>query len=263
MPGDVDNAILWLMVIATPLLALLIYAGLTYRPPPQQAPHDDRHAPRWKAAVIALGALLALTVGLSLIARLLRTDQPITLRPPTGTTGADPTGTTSRPGTGTAAPDDVNFELISIFVLAALVALLITAIIAHRRRRQPGEFEPDEEPPGRTPSPLEVATREALAAVDERAVDPRGAIIRCYAAMERALADRPQAAPTPADTPSDVLKRATEAGAVRTEAGATLVELFTEARYSGHSMTEDDRAAAAAALRAILQDLKGRAWIHS
>lgn len=265
MPGDADNAILWLMVIATPLLALLIYAALNYRPPALPRPRDDRSAPNWKAALFALGALLALTVAMALVARLLRSEpRRIVVRPP-ATTGPDGTRTPQQPPRDVPRPGqgDVNLELVTIFVLAAMLALLVTAIIVNRRRQYLAEPEPEDEPTARAGSPLEVATREALAAVDERATDPRGAIIRCYTAMERALADAPQAAPTPADTPSDVLQRAIEAGVIRTEAGAALVDLFTEARYSAHPMTEDDRAAAATALRTILQDLKGRAWIHS
>jgi hypothetical protein len=97
------------------------------------------------------------------------------------------------------------------------------------------------------------AGRAALEAGGE----PREAIIACYAALERgfAAAGSPPAA---ADTPAELLVRATEAGIVRSASAEVLTGLFRRARYSTEPMTSADSAAAAAALAqmsAELQDL--------
>jgi len=86
---------------------------------------------------------------------------------------------------------------------------------------------------------------------------PREAIIACYAAMERGLAAA-GSPPVAADTPAEVLARATGAGIVRSASAEVLTGLFRRARYSTEPMTSADSAAAAAALaqmRAELQDL--------
>jgi hypothetical protein len=77
--------------------------------------------------------------------------------------------------------------------------------------------------------------------------DPRAAIIACYAAMERGFAAA-GSAPAAADTPAEVLARATGAGLVRSAPAARMVGLFRRARYSSEPMTSADSAAAAAAL---------------
>ena len=88
--------------------------------------------------------------------------------------------------------------------------------------------------------------------------DPRSAIIGCYAAMERSLADA-GSPPRLADTPAEVLGRATASGLVRSAWAGTLTGLFRRARYSSHPMTEADRAAAIGALAQVQADLGGGA----
>jgi hypothetical protein len=90
------------------------------------------------------------------------------------------------------------------------------------------------------------AGREALA--DDP--DPRTAIIACYAAMERSLADGGLSR-LKADTPSELLRRAADAGLVQGIAAQTLTDLFSEARYSTHPMGEHQRDQARAALESI------------
>ncbi|MPZ85342.1 MAG: DUF4129 domain-containing protein [Actinophytocola sp.] len=87
---------------------------------------------------------------------------------------------------------------------------------------------------------------------------PRAAILRCYAAMEQALAGSGRAAPRPPDTPTEVLDRAARTGLVRVGAARRLVDLFSEARFSRHPMTEADRLRATRALDEVLADLGSR-----
>ena len=88
--------------------------------------------------------------------------------------------------------------------------------------------------------------------------EPRAAIIACYAAMERGFAAA-GSAPAVADTPAEVLARATGAGLVRPEPAETLTGMFRRARYSTYPMTSADSRVAAEALTEMRSDLGQRA----
>jgi hypothetical protein len=138
-----------------------------------------------------------------------------------------------------------------LVVLFAVVALGAAALTVYRRRRAVLALpEPDLEP---DPEPL-AAALAAGAQVLHEDPDPRTAIIGCYAAMERSLADA-GSPPRMADTPAEVLSRATASGLVRSAPATTLTGLFRRARYSSHPMTEADRATAIAALTQVRADL--------
>jgi hypothetical protein len=106
------------------------------------------------------------------------------------------------------------------------------------------------------PEPLALAAERGLAEVANPALEPREAIIACYAAMEQALAEAPGAVPQASDTPSEVLARAVGNRTISTASAAALVDLFAEARFSRHTMTEDHRDEAEQALRAVLTELR-------
>jgi hypothetical protein len=61
--------------------------------------------------------------------------------------------------------------------------------------------------------------------------------------------------PAAADTPAEVLARATRAGLVRTGPAEALTGLFRRARYSTHPMTSADSRVAADALTEMRADL--------
>jgi hypothetical protein len=94
------------------------------------------------------------------------------------------------------------------------------------------------------------AGREALAG----GRTPREAIIACYAAMERGFAAA-GSAPAAADTPAEVLTRATQAGIVRSVNAEVLTGLFRRARYSAEPMTSADSDSAASALDRMQAEL--------
>jgi hypothetical protein len=85
--------------------------------------------------------------------------------------------------------------------------------------------------------------RSALRAID----DARAAIIACYVAMENRLAERGTTRAI-ADTPDELLARATRSGVVRGTAAARLTALFYEARFSSHPLGREERDAAERAL---------------
>jgi hypothetical protein len=94
--------------------------------------------------------------------------------------------------------------------------------------------------------------RAALAELD----DARAAIIACYAAMERSLADR-GAERGAADTPDELLRRATDTGVVRGLSAGHLTRLFYEARFSSHPLGPEQRDAARQALDDLAAELAG------
>ena len=139
-----------------------------------------------------------------------------------------------------------------VFVVFAVVVLAAFALIMYRRRR-PAALEFGMPAPDPDPEPLAEAVAAGEQALRAEA-DPRTAIIRCYAAMEHSLADAGSPAEA-ADTPAEVLARATAGGLVKSRWAGTLTGLFRKARYSPHLMTEADREAALAALAQVRADL--------
>jgi hypothetical protein len=141
-----------------------------------------------------------------------------------------------------------------LLVLFAALAITAIALTSYRRRRPTVRWAPDS-PADATAAPLVAALAAGERALHEDS-DPRAAIIGCYAAMERSLADA-GSPPRLADTPGEVLGRATASGLVRSAWAGTLTGLFRRARYSSHPMTEADRAAAIGALAQVQADLGG------
>jgi Domain of unknown function (DUF4129) len=158
------------------------------------------------------------------------------------------------PGTGhPVAPSvgSLTWPLL-VGVLLAIAAVFILAILARRRRHQDRARTP-RRAPGVTP------LAEGLAAGQDALLAggaPRAAIIACYAALERGFAAA-GSAPAVADTPAEVLTRASDAGLVRSGAAEVLTGLFRRARYSSQPMTSADSEAAASALARMRADLDG------
>jgi hypothetical protein len=148
-------------------------------------------------------------------------------------------------------PQGNPWPLLLLFAALAIAAITLTS---YRRRRPTPRRAPDEAADA-TAAPLAAALAAGERALHQDS-DPRAAIIGCYAAMERSLADA-GSPPRLADTPAEVLRRATASGLVRSAWAGTLTGLFRRARYSSHPMTEADRAAAIGALAQVQADLGG------
>lgn len=157
-------------------------------------------------------------------------------------------------------PRSDTYRLLAGATGVLLVMMTVATVVAALRNRS--KLPPIVVTAGPPPSaslatqPLEVAAERGLAEVANPSLEPREAIIACYAAMEQALADAPGAAPQASDTPSEVLARAVANRTVSTRSAATLVDLFAEARFSRHTMTEEHRDEAQQALRSVLGELR-------
>jgi hypothetical protein len=157
-----------------------------------------------------------------------------------------------RPPTPAAAPRShrpgfsiplsaVLYALLVLFLLAGVVLSIWWA------RRLPRPASPGEAGAvAEDSADLRQAVDSGLSAL-RTLDDARAAIIACYVAMEHTLAER-GAARGVADTPDELLARATSSGAVRGTAAARLTALFYEARFSSHPLDQRQRAAAEQAL---------------
>jgi Domain of unknown function (DUF4129) len=139
-------------------------------------------------------------------------------------------------------------------LIAVLVAAVLLGIWWSRRARLrsesgAGDFAAGGSEDLEDPEDLREAVgsgRAALRTVD----DARAAIIACYVAMEKSLAER-GADQKVADTPDELLARATRSGLVRGSASARLTALFYEARFSSHPLGRGQRDAAHDALEEL------------
>jgi len=217
---------------------------------PQRKPKRDEDEEPWRPNIPwwakTIGVLLALAALVTPFA-VLFTRKPRTLGPRPVPSGAPSAGL----GQLTAPPPSSAWPLISGMAIA--IAVVVTLTLLARRRR---------------PAPADRAGRRRLATLLDSLVagshaltaggEPRAAIIACYAAMERGFAAA-GSAPAVADTPAEVLARATRAGLVRPEPAETLTGLFRRARYSTHPMTSADSRTAADALTEMRADLASQA----
>lgn len=174
--------------------------------------------------------------------------------PATGTPGP-PSGT--EPGTPASQPGSGR-DLFGVLAATMVGMLVIVAVTRGRVRRNGLVSSPvDQHLPDR-PEGSEALARAAelgLAEIGDPGRGPREAIIGCYATMERELARVPDVAPQDFDTATEVLARAVEHHALPAAHATQLVDLFVEARFSPHLMTETHRQRAIRMLRLVLAEL--------
>lgn len=270
-PPSGDEASL-LGVVALLALSLLIVAlalVASLREPPRRKPSHSyelpgigrlRVRPSWRLVVIVISGVLAWLVMVALLAqvRLGQTDPvsrqstPLPDRP-----GVDPRP--SPPPTVPTAGGEEAWRYLTAGSVALVLLIVAGAILLRMRARPlapPVAIQDAAVPAAPESGSLAVAAELGLAVVGDLNREPREAIIACYAAMERALADAPEAAPQDSDTASEVLERAVRRGVIHAEGGTELVKLFAEARFSTHVMIEAHREAAERALRLVLTELR-------
>jgi hypothetical protein len=265
-------AVITLLGASIAIITIAIIATLRQPRTPRQRgqPLADSYSgkrawPSRRALLILAGLILAWLV---FVVLLLQLSALIDLGHPSATTAVRTApASTSAPAPPPAPPPapqkggDVFWYLLAttIFLTVLWVAGVVIAWRRHRREPQPQLLgddarEPEDQPPA--PHSLAVAAERGLAEMGDLSREPREAIIACYAAMEDALANAPGAVPQDSDTPSEVLARAVAHHAIHPGTATELVDVFAEARFSPHVMTEQHREIAVRGLQMVLAELK-------
>jgi hypothetical protein len=271
-PPDSGGSLVYVIAmlsVSTVILAVAVMVRL--RDPRRAAPSagalsdrfsDGRGRPTWRVLLIGAGVLVAWLLAVWLLSQFVELHTAGQAPPAPGSTAPAPTNNVSRPP---QPPDAGGGREMLRYLIATTVALLVLAVVgvvaAGRRRRIGGAPIVVAEPPRLAPVPgtsesLVRAAEVGLAEIGDRRREPREAIIACYAAMERELAYVPGAAPQDFDTPTEVLARAVENHALRVDSASELVNLFEEARFSPHLMSEAHRTSALSVLQLVLADLR-------
>jgi hypothetical protein len=260
-------AVIAMLVVSMAIIAIAVVTQSRNRPVSHGAgelPRErggDKRPLTWRMVLVAVAVVIAWLVLVALLPRMngqLGADAP----PNAGTT--PPSGTPRPPAEPPGAPDPSSnvFSLLAFSAMLLMVMVFVGAAIAGRRQRrraQPAATSAGEyrtATTASTPDPLARAAEVGLAEAGDLSREPREAIIACYAAMERELENSPDVVPRESDTPTEVLARAVEHHALRADSATELVELFEEARFSPHVMTEDHREAAIRVLRLVLAELR-------
>ncbi len=219
--------------------------------------------PTWRFTLVVLAMVICWLLLVLLLMRLGGSSEPTMAETPTvPETSAPAPDTAPRPAPADSEPEpDTNVIGYLIPPMLVLMVLVVvgTAIASRRQRSGAVQYRGDDDVPAATASTagdsLVRAAEVGLAEIGDRSREPREAIIACYAAMERELTRVPGAVPQDCDTPSEVLARAVDNRALRADSATELVELFEEARFSPHVMTETHRDAAVRVLERVLAEL--------
>jgi len=237
------------LVLAALLTATLIRGR---RAAGRAEPAEVARVRRWLR--VALTAGLIAVVALTLISAHLHIfsggsrARPSPVTPPHVRPHALASPKVGAPGGSTAL---LLWGLLIALVIAAVVFGLVMVV---RHRRPMPVLVPREVVFDLDPADLSAAVTSGRAALRELD-DARAAIIACYLAMETSLASK-GAARAAADTPDELLARATAAGIVRGRAAGRLTKLFYEARFSRHRLTDADREQADRALDELAAELR-------
>jgi uncharacterized membrane protein len=262
-------AVIALLGAAIVIITVAIVATLRQPPSPRQTRQyverrygGERARLTWRIVLILLAVLLAWLI---VVVLLMQASIAVDFgHPPDTTAPTTPAPTTA--GQSRPPPPDPQQDAGGLFwylLTATIVMLVVWAaglVVALRRQRRPlapssGSHYADETPQPPGAQPLALAAERGLAEMGDLSREPREAIIACYAAMEDALVDA-GAQPQDSDTPSEVLARAVEHHAIHSDRATELVELFAEARFSPHVMTEEHRETALRALELVLDELR-------
>lgn len=262
-------AVIVLLCAAVAIIGIAIVARMRDRRP-HRVPAGDlprsigtSARPTWRLAIVALAAVIVL---LLLVALLSRVPDPGPIEPPPSTPTDAPVPDDPAAPRPAAEDDAAGGNVVSYLIppMLILMALMVVSMaVASRRRARvpvPTAVLDDVDEPARPAATMSLARAAeiGLAEIGDLSREPREAIIACYAAMERELTRVPGAVPQACDTPSEVLARAVASGALRSDSATELVDLFEEARFSPHVMSESHRDAAVHVLSRVLAELPQR-----
>lgn len=226
----------------------------------------ERSKPTWRMLVLAFGvvaAWLLAVIALNRLGALVAIGPPDAPLPEATLTAPTPDPGAAAPGQNVEPTGESSlFEYVYGVTLAFLLILVVGTVGAARRRRRPLPLAPPaddyqgSDAHGVGSESLVRAAEVGLAEVGDLSREPRKAIIACYAAMEGELSRVPAAMPQDFDTASEVLARAVAHRALGPDSATQLVDLFDEARFSPHVMTEAHRDVAVGVLQRVLAELR-------
>jgi hypothetical protein len=269
-PPQSGLSLLYVAVLLTLSLVIVAVALITRLRDPRRvassaSPLSDRFSrnhgrPAWR--VLLIGAAV-LVVWLLLVWLLSQFVGPHGIdQPPSASQSAVPAPANNVPRPPGSQDNGADRDVLRYLIAStvALLAMIVAGAIVARRRRI---VEPSSSAPSPIGEPISAAAASSLvraaesglAEIEDPNHEPRQAIIACYAAMERELRHFPGAAPQDFDTPTEVLARAVEHHALHVDNAAELVNLFEEARFSPHVMTEEHRRRALRVLQLVLADM--------
>jgi hypothetical protein len=241
-----SGTVLAIVLSAAEGLAVIAFIVVLASARPQRQPKDEDDEEFWRPKIPwwakAVGILLAVAALVTPFA-VLFTRKPRKLGPQPLPSGPP------KVSLGHAATSSASeiWPLIAGMVIAIAIVVALTLLGRPKRSAQA-------RPRNRTRLATLLDSLAAGSDALSAGGDPRTAIIACYAAMERGFAAA-GSAPAVADTPAEVLARATRAGLVRPEPAETLTGMFRLARYSTYPMTSADSLVAADALTQMRSDL--------
>jgi Domain of unknown function (DUF4129) len=207
----------------------------------------------WEKPLALALALLPLALLVSVFVVVIRLGHPAQQLLPVRVPGRAGSSSRGRPPTAPRhepAPA-VHWWLWLLVAAAALALVLVTALV----RRRAAASSPDDRLP--VARDLQAVIEESLEDL-EHEPDPRRAVIRAYAGMERALARRGLGR-RPFEAPVEYLGRALGAIRVSGGAGRRLTGLFERARFSEHPIDEPMKRDAIGALAAVRDELAEQA----
>ncbi|MGN2641966.1 DUF4129 domain-containing protein [Nocardia takedensis] len=275
-PTEVPSAVaVALMPVLFTVSVVILVAGVIasrHRLPlamPETERDDD--VTSWQFGRIGLVVLVAVTVlailaALASLAYVVLDATPRDYPPPPAAATPTPTATTDQPAADPGDPVPAEgLEGLALVVTIGAAGVLVAvgligmgSVVYMARKPVAAEEEQAAEAAPAVVDSLVIAAEMGLAAMNAPGQEPRAAIIACYVAMERGLAFDRAAAPLISDTPTEVLARAFEHGALHDASARELVALFEEARFSPHAMLEWQRLRAEQLLRVVLADLQSK-----
>lgn len=262
-----------ILAVTLALIAVAVVARL--RDPRAPAPSagglsemlgTGKGRPSWRVLLIGAAVIAAWLLIVILLTRFSGHGVAPAPSPPDGGAAASTPPPAQPPQQHPHRPRDGSQNLLGT-LLACTVAMLVMFVagtVASARRRWRPVTPAIADEPAESPAPaprsesLARAAERGLAEMTDLSREPREAIIACYAAMERELAQVPGAVPQEFDTPTEVLARAVEHHALHADNAGQLVNLFAEARFSPHVMNEGHRDIAVGVLRLVLDELGSR-----
>jgi uncharacterized membrane protein YhaH (DUF805 family) len=271
-PDNGSSLVYVIALLSVSVIILAVAIIVRLRDPRRVAPSagglperfsGGRGRPAWQVLVIVAGVLLAWLLLVWLLSQFIVLHAAGPAAPAPGSSA--PTPGTNAPAQSRPRDVDEDRGMLRYLIatgVALLVLVVVGAVVAARRRRVGEAPIVAAEPTGPAPSPMGTseslvrAAEVGLAEIGDRSREPREAIIACYAAMERELAHVPGAVPQDFDTPTEVLARAVENHALHVGNATELVNLFEEARFSPHVMSEAHRTSALRVLHLVLAELR-------